>query len=141
MEFIKAPIRMAAIAATVVAAACGASNKAPTQPGAASKVTLQPGSQQTPFTGLYVTLISVSNESRCPTGVTCVWQGDAEVKLGVSSDTLDLTAPISLHTGIEPRQAEARGYVIRLDSLKPYPNASSPIPQSEYRAFVTVTRK
>jgi hypothetical protein len=88
-----------------------------------------------------VSLISVSNESRCPTGVQCVWQGDAEVKLGVSSDTLDLTAPITLHTGIEPRSAEARGYIIRLDSLKPYPNANTPIQQSDYRAFVSVTRK
>jgi hypothetical protein len=129
------------VAVAGLAGACAASNNAPTQPGAASKVTLQPGSQQTPFTGLYVSLISVSNESRCPTGVQCVWQGDAEVKLGVSSDTLDLTAPITLHTGIEPRSAEARGYVIRLDSLKPYPNSQTPIAQGDYRAFVTVTRK
>jgi hypothetical protein len=137
----KSPFQMAAIAATVLGAACAASNNGPTQPGAATKVTLQPGSQQTPFTGLYVSLISVSNESRCPTGVQCVWQGDAEVKLGVSSDTFDISAPITLHTGVEPRQAEARGYVIRLDSLKPYPNAQTPIAQGDYRAFVTVTRK
>jgi hypothetical protein len=132
-------IMLVAVAGLV--GACAASNNGPTQPGAATKVTLQPGSQQTPFTGLYVSLISVSNESRCPTGVQCVWQGDAEVKLGVSSDTFDISAPITLHTGVEPRQAEARGYVIRLDSLKPYPTSQTPIAQGDYRAFVTVTRK
>lgn len=143
MVFMNSPVRMAAITAVVVAGAgaCASGGGGPTQPGPSAKLMLQPGSQQTAFTGLYVTLLSVSNESRCPTGVQCVWQGDAEVHLGVTSDTLDLTAPIVLHTGVEPRSATARGYEIRLDSLKPYPASGQTIAQADYRAFVSITKK
>jgi hypothetical protein len=123
-----------ATAASLVA--CQTSKPTGTEGG--TRVTLQPGQQQTPINGIHITLIKVENESRCPTNVQCVWQGDAEVTVGISTNALDLTAPVVLHTGIEPRSTVRNGYLFRLDSLTPYPRSGVPIAQGDYRAWMTV---
>ena len=35
--------------------------------------------------GLRVTLLGVADDSRCPTDVQCVWEGDARVAVAVAS--------------------------------------------------------
>jgi hypothetical protein len=102
-----------------------------------AKLVLEPGKADS-SNGIYVTLLKVENDSRCPSNVVCVWQGDAEVSIGVSSNRLDITAPFVLHTGVEPRAGIYNGYQIRLDSLTPAPVAGQPIPASEYRAWISV---
>jgi len=129
----KPAVFLIAVAATV--AACQSTK--PTETGG-TRVTLQPGQQQSPVNGIYVVLIKVENDSRCPTNVQCVWQGDAEVTLGISTNSLELTAPVVLHTGIEPRFTVRNGYKFTLDSLTPYPRAGQPIAQGDYRAWLTV---
>lgn len=120
------------------ASALGCRAPKPTETGAGTQIRLEPGKQATPVNGFLVTLIKVENESRCPTGAQCVWQGDAEVTIGISSNSLDLTAPVVLHTGIEPRSVVRNGYLFRLDSLTPYPKLNQPIAQGDYRAWLTV---
>lgn len=64
-------------------------------------------------TDLTVTLADVA-DSRCPHGVTCVWEGEARVTLRVNSDLFDVKVPGSV---------TARGYAIEVREVtqtKPY---------------------
>ena len=47
--------------------------------------------------------VHLSNDSRCPPGVQCIWAGDAEVAFEWTSGSGAVTA-FSLHTGKEPKQ-------------------------------------
>ena len=86
-----------------------------------------------------ITFVGVSDDSRCPTGVTCVWEGDAIVRLRVGRDGAT-DEPVSLHAN--PRfsqEAVAAGVRLRLVRLEPYPDADRPIAPGEYRAALAVT--
>ncbi len=110
----------------------------PTEIAQDKPLRLEPGKPEQPVKGLYVTLLKVENDSRCPINARCVWAGDAEVHIGVASDTLDSTLPVVLHTSADPRSAVRRGYLFRLDSLTPHPVAGSDFPATGYRAWLTV---
>ena len=90
--------------------------------------------------GLAITLVEVSEDSRCPSGLTCFWPGQATVVvdlvegvrvLGRFSLTLnpvrkDLAAAI------------AEGHVIKLVSLDPYPVSTRRTRLEEYIASLVL---
>ena len=88
-------------------------------------------------TSILVRFHSVSNDSRCPTDVQCVWAGNAVVGLtltqgeGPSSDA-------SLNTTLDPKITKFGGYTIKLVGLKPAPKSGNPISQSSYVATLEV---
>lgn len=86
---------------------------------------------------LRITLTSV-NDSRCPTGVTCVWAGDGEISLEVAGKTKKQA--VTLHTRMEPREVDFDGFKIRLVALNPYPKANETIDQKDHEASLIVTR-
>ena len=47
--------------------------------------------------------VRVTNDSRCPPGVQCIWAGDAEVAFEWTAGSGAVTA-FSLHTGKDPKQ-------------------------------------
>ena len=81
----------------------------------------------------------VISDSRCPTEVECVWEGDAEVKFTFTSGTLNHT--INLHTTLTPKDTTVGGFSIALKKLDPHPVTTNEIPQSAYKATVLVTKK
>ena len=86
-----------------------------------------------------ITLVidSVANDSRCPSDVTCVHAGDAEVRLRVrdGSETLH-----TVHALTEPRSASFSGYTIALVELSPTPRSTVRTPQEAYRARLRLSR-
>jgi hypothetical protein len=85
-----------------------------------------------------ITFVRVSDDSRCPTGVTCVWEGDAVAELTVETDGSP-AAHVQLHAN--PRFAQdaaVHGLRIRLERLEPYPEADRPIPAGEYRVVLLI---
>ena len=80
-----------------------------------------------------VSLLGVRSDSRCPTDVVCVWQGDAEVEIGVRFG-MGPTVPYRLHTGVEPRSVDVGLYLITLVSLRPAPVSTAPIRRESYVA-------
>lgn len=81
----------------------------------------------------------VESDGRCPKGVTCVWEGDAVVRIGVGPARGSRT-PLLLHTHPDAaQQGEASGVVVRLVALDPYPVAGTPIEAGEYRLRLAVT--
>ncbi len=86
---------------------------------------------------LRVTFAEVPDDSRCPTGMACVWEGDAVVRLDLVlmvGDTA-VSGTVDLHTFDEfGSQAEFQGYLIELLDLQPYPGYDEPIDPTEYVA-------
>jgi len=91
-----------------------------------------------PGTEATLTFVRVRDDSRCPTGVTCIWEGDAVVDLRVQPRTGQaLTVELHTHPGAA-RQASALGVTISLERLEPYPDAGTAIAPDSYRLTVTI---
>ena len=81
---------------------------------------------------------SVVGDSRCPTGVTCVWEGDAEIQLVVNRAN-DAASTLRLHTNQRFAQQELyQGYAITLLNLAPYPRSGTQHRPDDYIATVSV---
>lgn len=121
-------------------ASCGTSPAAARAARVGEPFTLAPGeTAQVEGTGFAVTFESVSADSRCPSGVTCVWEGDAVVLVSARPAT---TSPRELHTsGRFATEAEVDGYSVRLVELAPVPRSDASPAPSAYRATLLVARE
>jgi len=81
-------------------------------------------------------------DSRCAEGVTCVWEGQVTIAIGVRQGSGDLGRfELTLHPGDEDQARVAAGdYLIRLLGVEPYPRADVETRRSEYVAILTVAR-
>ncbi len=93
-------------------------------------VELKPGhSVELTDQGYRITFKSVPEDSRCPTGVQCVWAGDAAVHLKITGvEARDCT----LHTTLDPRSIVLKRVSIALKRVSPYPSRESRIDPSDY---------
>ena len=88
-----------------------------------------------------LSFVDVPQESRCPIGVQCVWEGDANVVLAVSQAGTSDTTRIELHTSSKfATQATYKDLTIRLEKLDPYPHKDAKISLADYVATVAITR-
>lgn len=125
----------------VAAAACGASSR-PSAPSASlnERVTLAVGATTMIDTNLTVHFDGVPADSRCPGDAICIWQGDAVLRVsaglkGRPSTTFELGVNDPLR-----REAAIRDYLIRVESLDPYPFLSRPTDPRSYRVTLRVVR-
>jgi hypothetical protein len=95
-------------------------------------------------TGLELTFTFVSNDSRCPSDVTCVWQGEAVVLFSVNGkDIVGYQAETRI-PGLTPtpyydnQPIELGDLKLRLLRLNPYPVEAHHPETKEYRALVVV---
>lgn len=131
---------------------CGSRVPAPTasgeEPGAPAsqaapiQVTLRVGEAHELAGGKgTVTFSGVAADSRCPKGVTCVWEGDAAVDLRVQSGSAE-PVTVQLHTNDRfDREGTAAGLRLRLESLDPYPEADRPIAAGDYRVVLSISTR
>jgi hypothetical protein len=129
------------IAACLAMAACG--NKVATPSSEkiplGREFTLAPGQSAVVDDELRLTLKSVTDDSRCPVDVTCVWEGDAKVAIEVVTPTP--RAEHELHTtGRESHEAKHGAYRITLVKLEPAPRSTTTISSGDYRATFVVVR-
>jgi len=89
--------------------------------------------------GIIIKFISVNNDSRCPTGAICVWEGNAVVALELKSSKGDTLAS-NLNTSLEPKEVEFSNLTILLKSLAPYPILDTIINSKDYAATLLVTK-
>lgn len=93
-----------------------------------------------------VTFKGVSEDSRCPEGVNCIWAGAAVTQIevmGIATRPMILNLATLDHTGKNYHQsAEFNGYTISLAELTPYPNQKDGTKnlKGKYRAGITITR-
>ena len=81
-------------------------------------------------------------DSRCPLGVVCIWQGTAIAKFSVTVN--DHQQPVTLSTfklpGF-PSDTILMGYKIEFVDLLPYPDINKSHDISEYRAELKITKQ
>lgn len=68
-----------------------------------------------PDAGFDLTFVALVDDSRCPDGATCIWQGNASVVVSLSE------VEVSLNTALDPREASFQRYIVRLLAVEPYP--------------------
>lgn len=78
---------------------------------------------------------SLAEDSRCPQGVVCVWEGNAEVILEV------LKKEIALNTALDPNEKVVGDYNIQLQDVIPYPKAGEKLKSKDYSIKILVSRK
>lgn len=96
--------------------------------------------QKATIEDLQIRFISVPEDSRCPSDVTCIWAGNAKIVLGVSLRESTTETAITLNTNTEPTEALYAGYRIRFVSLKPIPVSGRTINPAEYHVTLIVSR-
>ena len=89
---------------------------------------------------LRISFEAVVEDSRCPVGVVCVWEGNARVRLAVQHRGEE-PIPVELDTSTRPTPAAGvAGYRIELERVEPDPKPQGEVPRERYRAHLRVTR-
>lgn len=122
--------------AAAAVGACSSGGSVPTQTGdpSPSARALSVGAGETasvPGSDVTITFRAVTEDSRCPLDVTCVWEGNGRLALTLSSPEGSQAA--ELNTTVQPRQIDFAGMRVVLASLAPYP-AGEPIDPDDYVA-------
>ena len=89
---------------------------------------------------LEIRMESVGPDSRCPVNVTCVWEGDAQVTIGLSRQA-QAPGRLQLHTSQQfATEGTYLNYRVRLTALMPAPRDGSGIEPGSYAATLVVSR-
>jgi hypothetical protein len=129
------------LATCVAMAACGNKVNTPSDDNVplGREFTLAVGQSAVVDDDVRLTLKGVSEDSRCPIDVTCVWEGDAKVSVEVITPTP--RAEHELHTSARfDREAKHGAYRITLVKLEPAPRSTAPPSAADYRATLLVVR-
>jgi hypothetical protein len=73
----------------------------------------------------------VLSDSRCPIDVVCVWEGNAEVEIGIRVG-MGPTVPLRLNTSREPRFVDWQGIRITLLQLMPAAHSGTVLHPEDY---------
>ncbi|MCK3682492.1 hypothetical protein [Maribellus sp. YY47] len=76
------------------------------------------------------------DDSRCPTGVVCVWEGEATVYMYVRLQEVN---ELVLSTVRQPKDT-VQNYEIELIDVSPYPDISREIEQKDYKVTLKVRK-
>ena len=83
----------------------------------------------------YICLDSVLSDSRCPTGVQCVWAGEAHARLKIEKYQSN---PVYIDLTEGAKDTLVGGYTFSFIRLLPYPTYGSPIKPEEYKAWIVI---
>ncbi|WP_326982757.1 hypothetical protein VUJ46_21800 [Chryseobacterium sp. MYb264] len=93
-----------------------------------------------------VTFTGISEDSRCPADVNCIWAGAAVADVQVMGTT---TRPVNLHLATTDnagrnyfKSAEFNGYTITLTELTPYPDSKDGVKalNGNYKIGITIKK-
>lgn len=81
---------------------------------------------------LKLTVLDGIEDSRCPSDVTCIWEGNVSVKVNLIKGDQNIgNHTIQLET-IDGDEQNFDGYFIRLINVEPYPKSNTIIESSDY---------
>jgi hypothetical protein len=90
---------------------------------------------------MYICLDSVLNDSRCPSGVNCFWEGNATVRFKYQKyNSNPVIFDLNTHKGFRSDTIIDR-YKFTLLDLTPYPTAHKKIEQKDYTARILIESK
>lgn len=87
---------------------------------------------------LKIKFLEVTEDSRCPIGVDCIWEGNAKVKVQITGS--HRSQIFEFNTNLGPKGDIFDGWAITIDKLTPYPQANKPIDPKLYRAKFVIER-
>ena len=91
--------------------------------------------------GLALTFLAVSEDSRCPTDVVCIWAGRATILVSLRRDGSNLgDFSLTLGEGAAAPVVEREGHRIRLTALEPNPISTRQPTSDQYLAILSVTK-
>lgn len=103
-----------------------------------TKVSLRAGDQRT-VKHLKIHFLDVTDDSRCPEGTTCVWAGNAKVKLTLSVGRKK-AEEFDLNSNTQPTAIEYGGYRIAYVSLTRRPTQPGRMTMVRPELVLTVTK-
>jgi len=93
---------------------------------------------------LAIKFVNITEDSRCPSDVTCVWEGQASVLVsfnasgGKSAGNFTLTIRGSGSADLSTKAVN--GYLLRLVDVQPYPTSKQKISLSDYTARFVLSK-
>lgn len=92
---------------------------------------------------LLVTFNGIIADSRCPSGVECIWAGQAVASFDVAegSSIQHLNVTKGTEVGSVDFTSQNKNYTLRLLAVEPYPTAGSKISLSDYNVTISVLKK
>ena len=86
---------------------------------------------------LTITFLDILEDSRCPTDVTCVWQGMTSLSFNMSQV---INAKFILNTLDKNTEIVFDKYQVELIDVKPYPISTTPIKNDDYIAMLRLSK-
>lgn len=89
-----------------------------------------------------ISFLDITQDSRCPENVTCVWQGLVEVEILVKVNGDEESFLLSSFPQFEgvPSQLDFNGYSISLVDVIPYPNTTKKYREEDYLLSLLVEK-
>ncbi|KRT61332.1 MAG: hypothetical protein XU09_C0006G0255 [Thaumarchaeota archaeon CSP1-1] len=87
-----------------------------------------------------ITFLNVTSDSRCPSDVTCIWQGQAGIELDVQKGEVESTVSLSIGGDSSPEESIFNSYLIQLVDLSPYPISTKNIQPEDYTVTIKITK-
>jgi hypothetical protein len=91
-------------------------------------------------TALVITFEAIAEDSRCPTGVDCIWAGDVSVTLRLESREA-AAERVTLHLNTSAREALHGDHRVTLVAVAPHPKAGEKIEAASYRVTLRVEKR
>ena len=92
-------------------------------------------------TSLTVSFEAVVEDSRCPTGVTCIRAGDTVVRVRVGARAGTSSTYLLRTSGQSGAEIEHGDVRVRLVDVRPYPAADKATRPDEYRLTLSIQKK
>ena len=129
---------LALIPVLFVLSGCSTTNSNEVSPG--SDFTLSVG-QSASISGedLKIKFTEVVSDSRCPTGVQCIWQGEVTCLVDLTHSN-SVSRKALTQSGGDLSRDEFSDYTISF-KVDPYPAAGKTIKKGDYRLNLNITRK
>ncbi len=87
-----------------------------------------------------VKFLNVTEDSRCPSDVVCVWEGQVTILLNMHNDQDLGDLALTIRGGQTLAATTFDGYSIQLMQVEPYPKASEPTQRPDYVATLLVSK-
>jgi hypothetical protein len=102
-------------------------------------VTLKVGQQKTAkMSGLKIKFLGVTEDSRCPKGVDCIWAGNAKMKFRITGEKI--TKDYIFNSTVGQRGDQVGVWAVSIDSLSPEPTANRKIAANAYVVKLQIVR-
>lgn len=106
---------------------------APVEPKLGEEFTLGYGKNITLENGaVSIAFLAVTEDSRCPEGAVCVWEGNARIVLSVSKNKF------GLNTTLSPKDTTIGPFNVRLVRVNPYPKLGVQRSPEDYSVTLVV---